>query len=245
MIKTSALSDLLEQAKSTAAGVGAGAQAAGNSIKNWYGALNPDLKSTLMHGLAGAAIGGAATGGLASTIPEDRENPRAVVNQALLGAILGGTAGLGVSAGSKMLKGQLGLMKEDPQPLLGRATDAVTNTAISNALPLAGLGAGLYKTRDTRKALGEILRKEVPGHIEIPSLMRKGPGAAKDTLERLRAAFAPENADLWRKDRDAFGKVLGPRSRSAPMRYGKGKLAWLPALVAAGFMADRYVKGKY
>ena len=58
---------------------------ASDKLRGWYEGINPEARGAILRGLAGAAIGGLATGGIAAATPHDPADRQAVVSPAQIG----------------------------------------------------------------------------------------------------------------------------------------------------------------
>lgn len=209
-------------------------------ISNWFHALTPEKKHSLIGGLSGAAIGGGALGLSQALAPSQQDSAtgkrrkKGVLSKAVLGAILGGTAGTGLGyAGSRagiIPTSDSGL--ENPG-LLRRIRRERLGLPIAGGL--GGLAVSLKvidPNRQTRVSAlnklrnayrsGRIPEKELAGlRFEIESNF--GPGGPNEfgTSRRFRTMDLAHEADI------AAGRVLrvpGPgllsRLRSKLMSSG-------------------------
>lgn len=197
----------------------------GAKLREWMDS-NPELVNTIVRGLAGAAVGGAATAGLSALTPKDPEDKGGIRGSALTGALLGGAGAALLPLGLRTLKGQSGLMlpPQPKRPLVSRAVEgAVINPVVNNPLTTVGAGIGTIKAWDALNTL--------------PSAMpARGRGVSrfdvKDLASRIKAGL--RNKPAWEAAR-ASG-IKGAR---------RGKLLLIPLLAAAGWLGDRYIKGDY
>ena len=126
---------------------------AGQGLKDWYSNLNPDVRSGILRGLAGAAVGGAATGGIAAATPHDPADRKAVVNPALMGALLGGTGAALAPVGAKLLSGGIHFAGEPKRPAGAKVVEALGAPIVNHPLATLALALGLYKGRNSISTL--------------------------------------------------------------------------------------------
>lgn len=131
MIKEADISTLLSGLKNKATD-------AGSAISKWYSNVDHTVPNTLMHGLAGAAIGGALTGGIAAATPHDSAAKHTVIKPALLGALLGGIGGVALPLGGKMLGSGIRFPNESRRPAGSKAVSNIGAFALSNPATIAG-----------------------------------------------------------------------------------------------------------
>ena len=136
--------DFMEQIRRGVSQVPGMASQAGGAIKDWYQGLNPDMRNTLLRGLAGAGIGAGVTGGLASMTKHDPEEKHPVLGPALMGALLGGGAGAAIPYGLKLLSNEAQLPGERTQPVGSRLAEGVMTPLLTHPATTIGgaLGTG-------------------------------------------------------------------------------------------------------
>ena len=233
---------------------------ASDSIKQWFSGVNPEAKKAIIRGLAGAALGGAVTGGIAAGTPHDPADHSSVVSPALLGALMGGTAAAGVPAGLGMLRGNLHLNSEPRRPAGARAADMLLSPLVQHPLAATGAGISAFAARDALPVLFTGMVRQKPGtnvwrrfvralrddehweasqrgvhkNTHIDAEMAKMP---EKILEKDIPAFTQRAAHLARETRIGLPRIL-PRAN-------RGRLALIPAAIAAGALGDKYLKGEY
>ena len=245
MQKSSDIKDMLS-------GIGSKAQDAGSSISKWYGGLNPDVRNTLARGLLGAGAGAAITGGMSAMVDAgDPEHKRDIKGQALMGALLGGTAAAGLPAGLKLLSGSGRFGGEDRKPLAGRMGDAAVGGVLNH--PAAAVGGAL--------AVAHSLSRNVWGQLyDEMRDNRPAEAAGVSKVERIKAAIRkmshkhdisqtvahPSFKDIAKSSR---GRALLEKVQALKLRPGRhihpGRLAVIPAAVGGGMLLDKYLKGEY
>ena len=216
---------------------------AGSAIKGWYENLNPEVTRTMLRGLAGAAIGGATTGGIAALTPRDREDRRGVLGPALTGAILGGTGAAALPLGLKLIAGGVKFKGEPARPAGARTLENAVDPLLSNPLTTTGAVAGGALSMDSLRALAHAMTHTAtnPGHPLSGAVSNTG----APVLQRLREALrGPHAEQFWSQNRNW---KLAPVADDAKhfIRYSRGKLALLPLAVLAGMAGDRYLKGRW
>lgn len=215
---------------------------ASGALKGWFENLNPDVKRTLVRGLAGAAVGGAATGGIAALTPRDREDRRGVIGPALTGALLGGTAAAALPTGLKMLGGGIRFSGEPDRPVGAQALGTLAEPFASNPLTTAAGVGTAWAGKDSLRALYHAMNNSTRPGAGVT------PGAVKDTaapvLTRLREALSgPAAKKFWSLPRDIDMGKFGPNMTR--MRYSRGRLALIPLAIGAGIVGDKYLKGEW
>lgn len=215
---------------------------AGSALKQWYGGLNPDARSAIVRGLAGAAVGGATTHMLT---PREKGKSKAL-SPALLGALLGGGAAAGIPAGLKMMGNGINFGGEK-RPLALRALeapgDAAFNHPLTTALPIA---AGFRA-------------KDAIGNLHHAMTTRAGTGAAADTggavadtaapfFKRLREALIDNG--YWKGMRNGnYERISAQALQRNPgvtgIRGGRARLAAIPLALLLGLAGDKYLKGQW
>lgn len=216
---------------------------AGSAIKGWYENLNPELKQTMLRGLAGAAVGGAATGGIAALTPRDREDRKGVLSPALTGAILGGTGAAALPLGLKLIAGGMKFKGEPSRPAGARTLENVADPLLSNPLTTTGAAVGGIASMDSLRALfhGMTHKATDPGN----ALSGAVSNTASPVLQRLREALHGPHAELfWAQNRNWKLAPVAADAKSF-IRYGRGRLAVLPLAVLAGMAGDKYLKGEW
>lgn len=173
--------------------------------------------------LAGAALGGTASGMLSRNAGKPGETPgerrRRMLRSALAGALLGGTAGVAIPAGLKTVTEPWGAAK----PGAGGITDSALGFAGKHFAPLAVAGAGGVGLARSLKANKETafsnLFQEFKRHAGSDS---KGLG----TADSLRAAM--------KADPTVIDQVHGTLSKGLE-GAGHGKLRAAELLSESGF----------
>lgn len=180
MIKKSDLAAVLSNIKdqaSSAAGTGL------ESIRSWYEAQPESARKAIIHGLIGAGTGAALAGGSAAMRKRDPDESfgGAVLSPALMGALLGGTAGAGLSLGKGLITGAIkvpGTPPPQPKPVLTKLTDPVVRGAVSNAGILGGLAAALRSDKGPRSVISQLIDAPKGGRAHvwsgIPTTSRLG-----------------------------------------------------------------------
>lgn len=195
----------------------------GTQLSDWYNGISPDVKHTILHGLAGAAIGGGITGGIAAATPQDPEERHGVMRSALLGALLGGTAGAALPLGIKTLTSGVRFSGESKKPAIGHLTDSALHHTVFQHPGMTGLGllAGIGK--DGRF-------KNIDAWIQY--------------LHHLKRVKTPANnarpVEALHRMTRAFNMGKGKNGLLRPTR-----LAILPAALGAGWLIDKYYRGEY
>ena len=166
---------MIKQAELTAALNKPVKSAAGNAIGKWFRDLSPDVKNTLLRGSVGASLGAAATGGVAALTPHDREDRHAVRNQALLGAILGGTGAAALPLGGRLLGSGIRLQGESHKPIGARAIDTGLGAVARHPFSIALPAAAAYHAKDSLGALRYAMTHEkVPDKEKLMEIWHRG-----------------------------------------------------------------------
>ena len=211
-------------------------------IASWYASLDPEIKGNILKGLAGAAVGGGAAATISALTPQDRERKRGILGPALLGALLGGGSAVALPAGLKMLNnGGVTFPGETSKPVGSKLLDkAVDSTVFEHPIAL-GAGAGAaWKFRDSIRALGY--------GMSHSKGLAGAPGAVSNTaapvLQRLKETLSGPGAKaFWDAPKDAYMRTL---ARGKPGIFtSRGRLAMIPAAIAAGIVGDKYLKGQW
>ena len=225
MNKAADLQDIIQRAGST---ISSGAHDAGSNLREWYNGVDPEARKAMLRGLVGAGVGAAATGGMAAATPHDPDERHPVMGPALLGALMGGGAAAGIPYGLKMMAGETRLPgMADRKPAGAHAMDVLTYPLSNHLGATVGAGAGAYglfahngKAFRGAKTLMDAAR--TPGVAAAPGRV----GAIIDFLK-------------------TYGKAsltsLHPRASSA----GRLGLLGIPAGLAVGALADKYMQGEY
>lgn len=211
-------------------------------IASWYARLDPEVKGNILRGLAGAAVGGGAAATISALTPQDRERKRGVLGPALLGALLGGGGAVAVPAGLKMLNnGGLTFPGETSQPAGSKLLDKTLDSTVFKhpAALLAGGGAA-WKFRDSIRALGH--------GMSHSKGLAVAPGAVANTaapvLRRLKETLAGPGAKaFWDAPKDVYMRRIGLGKPG--ILTSRGRLAMIPAAIAAGIVGDKYLKGQW
>ena len=207
---------------------------AAKTLNDWYGGVNPELKAALIRGLAGAAIGGAATGGIAAATPHDPGERNPVMGPAITGALMGGTAAAALPIAGKLLGGGIHFSQEKRRPATARTIEAITSPVLSHPLAFGLGGAATWGARDAIPVVYQGMSEN------------EGQGSA---FSRLRSVLK----DDARWDRASRGVRSGVQMTEAEIaklpqimgRASKGRLAAIPIAVILGAIGDKYLKGEY
>lgn len=196
------------------------AQDIGSSVSDWYSSQPDAVRKALLHGLVGAGAGAALAGTTAAMRKRDPDESvgSAVLSPALMGALLGGTAGAGVELGKGVLNGGIklpGLPEPEPQPLATRLTDPVIRGAVGNWGPVAGAAAP-FAFKSNRDALGQLIDN-------LPTYERR-------TINGSRH---------W--SRMAPRTPITPLTRRSKLALGLG----IPAGMLSGYLGQRALEGNY
>jgi hypothetical protein len=173
--------------------------------------------------LAGAALGGTASGMLSRNAGQPGETPgqrrRRMLRSALTGALLGGTAGVAIPAGFKAVSEPWAAAK----PGAGGITDSALGFAGKNIAPLAVAGAGGVGIARSLKA-----NKENAFGQLFQEFRRHAGDAGKglETADSLRAAM--------KADPTVIDKVHGILTKGLE-GAGQGKLRAAELLSESGF----------
>jgi hypothetical protein len=214
--------DIMEALRRVGSTVKDTASDAGDSIKDWYQALNPEARDAVIRGLIGAGTGAALTGGIAAMTPHDRERKGGVLSSALTGAVLGGGAAAGLPAGLKMLGGGIKLPGEKGPNPLTRTTEALGQPFVKNpATTAAGAFAGWKLRKPISKAIDKSRSHTYPTTMRRFARMKKIPPTFAATGLKSPALRAKR---LW---------------RHLP---GTAK-AGIPAALLIGALADQALRG--
>ena len=184
-------------------GIGAKAREAGAGLSNWYENVNPDVKRTLLSGALGAGLGAGVSGLAASRAHKaDPDHGPNVKSEALLGALLGGTAGAGLPLGLKMLGGGGSFSGESHKPLLSQ----VGNKAIDTALLHPGVTIGT--------AAGASMPLNRAAYSQFMDALRTTKDSGKNIGDRIAHALSTmnENRDISAALGDSG--VIGPKLRT-------------------------------
>lgn len=267
-VKAADLQEMLSRAGST---ISDGAKNLGSSVSDWYSNLNPTVRNSVLSGLAGAGVGALASGGLAAATPDDPGNREGkdVMSNALLGALLGGTAGAALPAGIGLLRSKF------PSESTGGVTSTIGDVLTPEPGNLFAFGGGVAG------AALPFTRRQAPNkNYNIPSPLLHG--VPPDPGHTARGAYNPiqNNDGLLRYFKDQLKKnyAAQPRSRSGsawsmrqpvragltslrdaakstwqhaehPQYGGRGRMALLQLLLGApvgagiGHLVDRMISG--
>lgn len=146
---------------------------AGSSLRTWYSKLDPTLRNTLLRGLAGAAVGGVATGGIAAMTPRDEDDRKSVLGPALLGALLGGGTAAALPIGAKLLGSGIRFKNESRRPAGAKTVEALGAPIVTNPLTV---GLPAYTAYRQRHAISTLLNAmtnpKVVKDVGAPALRR-------------------------------------------------------------------------
>lgn len=205
-----------------------------DQLRGWYQGIDPEVRGAMLRGLAGAAVGAGAAGGLAAATPHDPADRRSVVSPALLGALLGGGAASLLPVGAKLLSGHIHLAAEPRRPAGAKVTEALLDPLASHPLAIGGALAATYHAREPLGTLVRGVRAQPSGNIasRLAGVLgdREHWDLATKGLQRGHGLAAAELAKIPR----AFTHA-GSRAR----------LLAIPAALAAGAIGDKYLKGEY
>ena len=215
-----------------------GMETAGTAIRQWFSGLNPEVRSGMLRALAGAAVGGTATGALSAFTPHDPEERHPVLGPALTGAALGGTAAAGIPLGLKLLSGGIRFPSEPARPAGAHTIENLTDPLLAHPLTTAGaIGGGLF-AKDSLRTLAH-------GMTHTPA----NNGAVADpnasVLTRLHETLAgPESEKFWHTPR-TWHMQPTEAARDA-IRASRGKaVAAVPLAMLLGMAGDKYLKGEW
>ena len=141
-----------------------------DSIQDWYQGVNPDVKKTIMRGLAGAVAGGGSVAALRALTPRDPEISvgKHILSPALLAALLGGGAAAGLPAGLKMLGGGIKFEGEKPRTGGAKALDSIIGPMVRNPATTAGAAIGTAKAPAAAKAFKNLHKTGLlPGKMKV------------------------------------------------------------------------------
>lgn len=237
-LKAAQLQDVLHRMGDTAT---SGLSGTSDRIRDWYANLDPIARSAILRGLAGAAVGGGITGGLAMMTPKDPEEKRwkSVLSPTLLGAVLGGVGAAGLPVAEQMFAGQLGFSGEKRKPFMTSATDSLLGVPIHHPAAtagtvLGGLAYGANTAPSFHEAAGGL--RNLLGHVRHGRF-----GAIGDAYH---AGALKHMDDL--KEVPSLVNKFGPNQIASLARKGyHGGTAALIAAPIAGLILDKYIKGDY
>lgn len=224
---------------------------ASSSLRNMYQHLDPTLKNTLLRSLAGAAVGGTVTGGIAAMTPRDKEDRRGVVGPAMLGALLGGGTAAALPIGMKMLGSGIRFDSEAHKPIGATITDTALKPVLNHPL---GIGLPVAAAVTGRNALSKLRYAMTnPLTYDKSKIFDPAGGLVKNVnhsaLTRFREALSgPLSKNWWNVERNlSHAPLTGEALKNGvkSIRGGKGRLLAIPAALAAGYIGDKYLKGEY
>lgn len=155
----------------------------GDMITKWYQSQPESVRDALRRGLIGAGIGGALAGGTALLNRDEDEGVGSAAMPALLGAVLGGTAGAGVTVGKGIMSGDIkipGLASGRRRSITRRLGDTMTGALVHSYGPVLG-GLAPLSFKSTRETLGNFINK---------------PRGPKTRLNKMQLATYPLSAGL-------------------------------------------------
>lgn len=237
-LKAAQLHDTLQRMRGD---ITSGLSGTTDRLKNWYTGLDPVAKGAILRSLAGAAVGGGLTGGLAMMTPRDPEEKRwkSVLSPAMLGAVLGGVGAAGMPVAEQMFGGQLRLSGEKRRPLMTSATDSLLGVPINHPAATAGtvLG-GLAYGANTAPAF----HSEAGGVSKLLGHIRHGRfGAIRDAYQSGAGKHIGGLQGV-----EALTKKFSPEQiASLARRNYHGGAAALIAAPIAGLILDKYIRGDY
>ena len=246
----------------------------GADITNWYQSLDPEVRNAAIRGLIGSALGAGTLGGVSAAISTDGHKTRRVVNNALMGALLGGVGAAGVPAGLNMIRGKTRFPGEHNKPLIGRGIDMVGQPFTTHPATTAGMLGGGYVAHkgypQIREALEPLVKgikeedaaKQRMGFKVVPKGLSESAvaGRASTLSQKMRALarlMRSPHAGLEHGDKAQIllNAIRNPQAHEAlaknisaldelKIRGTRGLYA-LPIGLGAGWLLDRYLKGNY
>jgi hypothetical protein len=243
-------SSFVQKLKDGAGAAGEGLMDAGGRMKDWYDSLNPEMRSAVLRGTAGAAGGAAIGGGLnyfqnRHRDPEDRTSS---LSPALLGALLGGGAAAALPAGLSMLSGKTRFPGEKKPSVVSKALGVLP--VRENPLATAGLTAGaLYRHRNA-EILKEVMQKRAP---KVMSPLLTSPRSWKGIKQRLKPGRLAEYGRLQRdvsrfkpvaKAVDKLHPTLTGAQRAKKIFHSRLGRYGIPIGLLAGILGDSVLKGR-
>jgi len=131
----------------------------GADITDWYQSLDPEVRHAAVRGLIGSALGAGTLGGVSAATSIGTHKPRRVINNAMMGALLGGVGAAGVPAGLNMIRGKTRFPGEHNKPLIGRGIDMIGQPFTTHPATTVGMAGGLYFASKGSPMLGEALSR--------------------------------------------------------------------------------------
>lgn len=230
MIKAADIGQLLDGLKDRASG-------AGSQLMNWYGHLDPEVKNTIVRGLAGAAVGGAAGHFLA---PEDERGKKGL-SPALLGMLLGGGSAAALPLGLKMMGNGIKFKSEADRPLGVRALEAPGEFALRHPFAVGLPAFAGWSNKDAFGLLAHGIREN--GGRGTGSALQQGKNLLNSTRKTL------GNGEFWRTPRFADFSPMTQAMKNrgvVPLRGGgRMRMATVPLALLLGVAADKYMKGQW
>lgn len=153
----------------------------GRQASDLYSSMDPNARAVLMRGLLGAGAGATALGLTHAMSPRDPdERAGGTARSALLGALLGGTAGVALPAGYRMLRGDIKFPGESRTGPFENISNKVLGGATSNYGAITGgTLAGLAAARKNKGLIG--------GFMQGPTASTVKDMLAKSTLDPQKA----------------------------------------------------------
>lgn len=171
------------------------ASTASGQIRDYYNKVAPDLKDkiiagvlgddsggrALRGGLIGAGVGATALGLAHAMNPRDPDERRNIPRHALIGALLGGTAGASIPLGKDMLDGTLRFGNEPTIGLIDSLSANAGRSAVHNYGATAGaVGGGILGARRYKNLIGGIGLKG-PSASHVAGLLKTNPALSDAT----------------------------------------------------------------
>lgn len=206
-------------------------------ITSWYQSLDPTLRDAAVRGLIGSALGAGTLGGVSAATSTGEHNTKRVVGNALMGALLGGAGAAGVPLGLSMITGKTKLPGEKGKPIVSRGIDLLAQPFTSNPVTTAGLGVGGYMAATGYPHIRQAAQ-EVLGKHPNPKFVDKLRAVLHVARNPSTLESGPEIARMLKNEATT---VAG---RGLARTAARGLYA-LPVGLGAGWLLDRYLKGKY
>lgn len=209
----------------------------GADIADWYQSLSPTVRDAAIRGLIGSALGAGTLGGVSAATSTGSNQGRRVIGNALMGALLGGVGAAGIPLGMGMISGKTRLPGEKGKPLISRGIDLLGQPFTTHPATTAGLGVGGYMAMagypHIRQAAQGVL-----GNKPNPKFVDKLRAVLEVARNPSKLESAPEIARMLAEPATTVaGRGL--------VRTATRGLYALPVALGAGWLLDRYLKGKY
>lgn len=186
----------------------------GRNVGEWFQALSPETKATLLRGLVGAGVGAAGLGGASALIPRDPEEQEPAISPALLGALLGGLGGAGLPLAGRLLSGDFKFPGESGKGVVGTVSDAAINPMVHHPALTAGLAGGGYMALGRgnlpvlQEAWGRARHAPTRGEV-LRTAFKEAPEVGLEGLKRDLAAIPTDPAGMLRR------REIGAKLRTA------------------------------